>query len=94
LASQNHRGEKLSSYECGFDPFHDSRQIFDVRFYLVGILFLLFDVEATFLFPWAVTLSQNQAFGFWTIVDFLFELFVGFIYLWNLGCLDRISLKH
>jgi NADH:ubiquinone oxidoreductase subunit 3 (subunit A) len=79
---------KLAAYECGFDPFNDARRPFDVRFYLVAILFLLFDVEATFLFPWCASLASVSSFGYWAMVDFLVELLVGFIYAWKLGGLD------
>jgi NADH-quinone oxidoreductase subunit A len=79
---------KLTAYECGFDPFNDARRPFDVRFYLVAILFLLFDVEATFLFPWCASLCNLRSFGYWAIVDFLVELLVGLIYAWKLGGLD------
>jgi NADH:ubiquinone oxidoreductase subunit 3 (subunit A) len=79
---------KLTAYECGFDPFNDARSPFDVRFYLVAILFLLFDVEAAFLFPWCGRLGNIGSFGYWVIVDFLIELLVGLIYAWKLGGLD------
>jgi NADH:ubiquinone oxidoreductase subunit 3 (subunit A) len=79
---------KLTAYECGFDPFNDARSPFDVRFYLVAILFLLFDVEATFLFPWCASLANLSSFGYWVIIDFLVELLVGLIYAWKLGGLD------
>nr|QWK44940.1 NADH dehydrogenase subunit 3 [Protohalopteris sp.] len=80
--------EKLSSYECGFDPYEDARNAFDVRFYLVAILFLLFDIETIFLFPWAITLSQLPSLGYWSMMDFLLELVVGFIYAWQIGSLE------
>lgn len=80
--------EKLSSYECGFDPYEDARNAFDVRFYLVAILFLLFDIETIFLFPWAMTLSQLPALGYWSMMDFLLELVIGFIYAWQIGSLE------
>nr|YP_011008418.1 NADH dehydrogenase subunit 3 [Syringoderma abyssicola]WBP70389.1 NADH dehydrogenase subunit 3 [Syringoderma abyssicola] len=88
LASSKADSEKLSSYECGFDPYEDARNAFDVRFYLVAILFLLFDIETIFLFPWAMTLSQLPALGYWSMMDFLFELVVGFIYAWQIGSLE------
>lgn len=88
LATQAGDTEKLSAYECGFDPFDDARNQFDVRFYLVAILFIIFDLEASFLFPWAVSLSKLGATGFWTMLDFLFELSVGFIYAWKIGALE------
>jgi len=80
--------EKLSSYECGFDPYEDARNAFDVRFYLVAILFLLFDIETVFVFPWAVSLSQLPSIGYWSMMDFLFELVVGFVYAWKIGSLE------
>ena len=88
LAISDSDSEKLSSYECGFDPYEDARNAFDVRFYLVAILFLLFDIETIFLFPWAVSLSQLPSIGYWSMIDFLFELVVGFIYAWQIGSLD------
>jgi NADH-quinone oxidoreductase subunit A len=80
--------EKISTYECGFDPYEDARNAFDVRFYLVAILFLLFDLEALFLFPWAVCLGNLPSFSFWAMVDFLGELGAGFIYAWRVGALE------
>jgi NADH-quinone oxidoreductase subunit A len=88
LAYQGGDTEKLTAYECGFDPFDDARNQFDVRFYLVAILFIIFDLEASFLFPWAVSLGKIGAMGFWTMFDFLFELCVGFIYAWKIGALE------
>ena len=72
--------EKLSAYECGFDPFDDARNCFDIRFYLVAILFIIFDLEVTFLFPWVVSLDKINLFGFWIMVVFLLILTVGFAY--------------
>lgn len=80
--------EKLSAYECGFDAFDDTRKKFDVRFYLVAILFIIFDLEVAFLFPWAVALGDIGMFGFWSMVVFLGVLTVGLIYEWNKGALD------
>ena len=88
VANQAGDAEKLSAYECGFDPFDDARNQFDVRFYLVAILFILFDLEASFLFPWAMSLSKLSAVGFWTMFDFLFELAIGFVYAWKIGALE------
>jgi NADH-quinone oxidoreductase subunit A len=79
---------KLASYECGFDPFSDARSKFDVRFYLVAILFIIFDLEVTFLIPWAVTLGKTGLFGFWSMMFFLFVLTVGFVYEWKKGALE------
>ena len=80
--------EKLSAYECGFEPFNDSRMEFDVRFYLVAILFIIFDLEIAFLFPWAISLGNIGLFGFCSMMIFLFILTVGFIYEWKKGALD------
>ncbi len=80
--------QKLSPYECGFDAFDDARHKFDVRFYLVAILFIIFDLEVAFLFPWAVSLGQIGLFGFWSMIVFLGVLTVGLVYEWNKGALD------
>ena len=80
--------EKLSAYECGFEPFNDSRMEFDVRFYLVAILFIIFDLEIAFLFPWAISLGNIGILGFTSMMIFLFILTVGFIYEWKKGALD------
>ena len=80
--------EKLSSYECGFEPFNDSRIEFDVRFYLVAILFIIFDLEIAFLFPWAISLGNIGLVGFISMMIFLFILTVGFIYEWKKGALE------
>ena len=80
--------EKVSAYECGFDPFDDGRNRFEVRFYLVAILFIIFDLEVSFLFPWTLCLGSIQFFGFWTMMLFLVVLTVGFIYEWKKGALE------
>ena len=80
--------EKLSAYECGFEAFDDSRIEFDVRFYLVAILFIIFDLEIAFLFPWAVSLGSIGALGFWSMMIFLSVLIIGFIYEWKKGALN------
>ena len=80
--------EKLSAYECGFEAFSDSRMEFDVRFYLVAILFIIFDLEIAFLFPWAISLGSIGALGFWSMMIFLLVLTIGFIYEWKIGALD------
>jgi NADH-quinone oxidoreductase subunit A len=80
--------EKLSPYECGFDPFEDSRNQFDVKFYLVALLFLIFDLEAIFLFPWVLTIKTTGFFSFFAILDFFFELIIGFYYVWSVGALE------
>jgi NADH-quinone oxidoreductase subunit A len=88
VAYQQPDPEKLSAYECGFNAFDDARMKFDVRFYLVAILFIIFDLEVSFLFPWAVAFGQLGAFGFWSMVLFLAVLTVGFIYEWKKGALE------
>ena len=87
-AKQNPDKEKLSAYECGFEAFDDSRGRFDVRFYLVSILFIIFDLEIAFLFPWAVSLGTIGVIGFWSMFTFLMVLTIGFIYEWKKGALD------
>ena len=87
-APNNPDPEKLSAYECGFEPFSDSRMEFDIRFYLVAILFIIFDLEIAFLFPWAITLGKIGAIGFYSMMSFLLILTIGFIYEWKKGALD------
>jgi NADH-quinone oxidoreductase subunit A len=87
-ARQKPNPEKLSAYECGFEPFDDTRRRFDVRFYLVAILFIIFDLEVAFLFPWAITLGEIGWFGFLSMMGFLGILTVGFVYEWRKGALD------
>nr|YP_010377282.1 NADH dehydrogenase subunit 3 [Odontella aurita]QYB22931.1 NADH dehydrogenase subunit 3 [Odontella aurita] len=88
LSIQNPETEKLSSYECGFEPYEDARNSFDVKFYLVAILFIVFDIETMFLLPWSVSLSQLNALGYWSMIDFIIELGIGFAYIWYLGVLE------
>tara|TARA_B100000809_G_C14931733_1_gene457154 strand:+ start:84 stop:503 length:420 start_codon:yes stop_codon:yes gene_type:complete len=88
LSPKNPDPEKLSAYECGFEPFNDSRMEFDVRFYLVAILFIIFDLEIAFLFPWAISLGNIGFLGFISMMIFLFILTVGFVYEWKKGALD------
>jgi NADH-quinone oxidoreductase subunit A len=88
VARQRPDTEKLSPYECGFEPFEDTRGRFDVRFYLVAILFIIFDLEVAFLFPWAVSLGNIGMFGFWSMMFFLAILTIGFIYEWRKGALE------
>lgn len=88
MGKQNPDSEKLSAYECGFEPFTDARTKFDVRFYLVCLLFIIFDLEIAFLFPWAISLGEIGMFGFWSMIVFLGVLTVGFIYEWKKGALD------
>ena len=86
--THNPSAEKLSEYECGFPAFEDSRSQFDVRFYLVAILFIIFDLEAAFLFPWAVSLDLTGWTGWATMMVFLAELIIGYIYAWKIGALE------
>ena len=88
FSPKNPDPEKLSAYECGFEAFDDSRMEFDVRFYLVAILFIIFDLEIAFLFPWAISLGNIGPLGFWSMMIFLFILTIGFIYEWKKGALD------
>ena len=80
--------EKLSAYECGFNAFDDARMKFDIRFYLVSILFIIFDLEVAFLFPWAITFGDLGAFGYWSMMVFLGVLTIGFVYEWKKGALE------
>ena len=88
IAIRNPDPEKLSAYECGFNAFDDARMKFDIRFYLVSILFIIFDLEVAFLFPWAVSLKEVGVFGFWSMMIFLGVLTIGFIYEWRKGALE------
>lgn len=88
VATQRPDSEKLSAYECGFEAFDDARARFDIRFYLVAILFIIFDLEVAFLFPWAVTLGAIGMFGFWSMMGFLAVLTIGFVYEWKKGALE------
>lgn len=88
LSVQNPETEKLSSYECGFEPYEDARHKFSVNFYIVAILFIVFDIEAMYLFPWSVSLSNLDISGFWAMIDFIIELGVGFIYVLYMNALD------
>ncbi len=80
--------EKVSAYECGFDPYEDARNTFDVRFYLVAIFFIIFDLETAFFFPWSITFSLLNINGIWAMFDFLLELLVGYVYVWQIGALE------
>ena len=88
VARQRPNPEKLAAYECGFAPFEDARSKFDVRYYLVAILFIIFDLEVAFLFPWSITLGSLGMFGFWSMMVFLGVLTIGFIYEWKKGALE------
>ena len=87
-APQNPDPDKVSAYECGFDAFSDARGRFDVRFYLVAILFIIFDLEVAFLFPWAISFKDIGLYGFWSMMVFLGILTIGFIYEWKKGALE------
>ena len=88
IAHKNPDPEKLSAYECGFNAFDDARMKFDVRFYLVSLLFIIFDLEVAFLFPWAIAFKEVGLFGFWSMMIFLGVLTIGFIYEWKKGALE------
>jgi len=88
IAFQKPDVEKLSMYECGFDPYEDGRNCFDIKFYIIALLFLIFDLEAMFLFPWSISLGHLNLIAFYSMVDFFIELLVGFFYIWLFGVLD------
>lgn len=88
LVRQNPESEKLSAYECGFEPYEDSRHTYDVRFCVIAILFIIFDIEIMFLIPWCVSVSKLDLLGFWSMIDFLLELGIGFFYVWYCRALD------
>jgi NADH-quinone oxidoreductase subunit A len=88
LAQQNPDSEKLSAYECGFEPYEDTRHIFDVKFSVIAILFIIFDIEIMFLIPWCISISKLNFLSFWSMIDFLIELGVGFFYIWYVKALD------
>lgn len=88
LVTQSPETEKLSTYECGFEAYGDTRSQFSVRFYIIAILFILFDIEIIFLAPWCLSISQQNLLGFWSMVEFLLELGIGFIYAWCVGAIE------
>jgi NADH-quinone oxidoreductase subunit A len=88
FVTQRPETEKLSTYECGFEPYEDGRNKFHIRFYVVAILFILFDIEIIFFLPWCASLSQLNPLGFWSMIEFLLELGVGFIYVWSVGAIE------
>ena len=88
LVRQNPEVEKLSAYECGFEPYEDSRHTFDVRFCVIAILFIIFDIEIMFLIPWCISIAKLDLLGFWSMIDFLIELGIGFFYVWYVKALD------
>lgn len=85
---ENPDAEKLSTYECGYEPYDNSRHIFNIRFFLVAILFVIFDIEMLFLIPWCVSIAKLNLLGFWSTIDFIFELGLGFFYVWYTNSLD------
>lgn len=88
LVNQRPELEKLSAYECGFEPYEDTRHKFEVKFCLIAILFVIFDIEIMFLLPWCISISQLNLLGFWSMIDFLLELGIGFIYVWYINALE------
>ena len=88
LVTQSPETEKLSTYECGFDPYGDTRNQFNIRFYIIAILFILFDIEIIFMLPWCISISQLNLLGFWSMIEFLLELGIGFIYAWCVGAIE------
>jgi len=88
LAIQKPETEKLSTYECGFEPYEDARHTFDIKFYLIAILFIVFDIETMFLIPWTIVLAQLDLVAFWSMIDFMFELCIGYIYIYCVGALN------
>jgi NADH-quinone oxidoreductase subunit A len=88
LARQNPDSEKISAYECGFEPYNDARHVFNVKFCVVAILFIIFDIEIMYLVPWCVAVSNLNLLSYWIMLDFLLELFVGLFYVWISGALD------
>jgi NADH:ubiquinone oxidoreductase subunit 3 (subunit A) len=88
LSKQNPNEEKLSAYECGFEPYDDARHAFDVKFCVIAIIFIIFDIEILFLIPWCISISKLNLLSFWSMIDFLFELGAGFYYIWFVKALD------
>lgn len=88
FSNSNPDVEKVSAYECGFDPYEDARNTFDVKFYLIAILFIIFDLESVFFFPWCISLSFLNSEGFWCFFDFTLELLAGFLYAWKMGAFN------
>jgi len=84
LSRTNSDPQKLSTYECGFEPYSDAKDLFDIRFYLIAVMFLIFDLEAVFFFPWAVSLGSLDSNGFWYMIDFMAELLLGYVYAWRM----------
>ena len=88
LSEQNPDAEKLSAYECGFEPYEDARYTFDIKFCVIAILFIVFDIEIMFLTPWCVSLAKLDICSFWAVFDFIFDLGIGFFYVWYVKALD------
>jgi NADH-quinone oxidoreductase subunit A len=88
LVLESPDSEKLSTYECGYEPYDSSRHIFNIRFFLIAILFVIFDIEILFLIPWSISISKLNLLSFWSVLDFIFELGIGFFYVWYTNSLD------
>ena len=88
LVTQSPETEKLSTYECGFEPYNDSRNQVNIRFYIIAILFILFDIEIIFMLPWCVSLSKLNLVSFWSMIEFLLELGIGYVYVWAVGAIE------
>ena len=88
LVTQSPETEKLSTYECGFEPYGDTRNQYNIRFYIIAILFILFDIEIIFMLPWCTSISQLNLLSFWSMVEFLLELGIGFIYAWSVNAIE------
>ena len=89
LVKQKPYADKVSSYECGFAPYDDARKVFRVSFYLYALIFMIFDLESVFIFPWVKTFPIQTSFGFWIMIDFLIELIIGYVYIWLVGALNQ-----
>jgi NADH-quinone oxidoreductase subunit A len=88
FAVQKPDTEKLSTYECGFEPYNDSRHRFDIKFYLLAIIFIIFDIETAFLLPLVISITKLSPLGFWSMIDFVFELNFVYVYIWSIGALE------
>ena len=88
LVLESPDSEKLSTYECGYEPYDNSRHIFNIRFFLVAIIFIIFDIEILFLIPWCTSIAKLNLLGFWSVIDFIFELGIGFFYIWYANSLE------
>ena len=88
LVTQSPETEKLSTYECGFEPYNDSRNQVNIRFYIIAILFILFDIEIIFMLPWCASIAKLNLVGFWSMIEFLLELGIGYVYVWAVGAIE------